>query len=81
MFKNVRSNYFLVQTAEVYPEPRQTSKVELLSSMLTHSFPMHPFSTPFLYLLFSGGRERMHWEQVGENVWQGSEIASRLSVA
>ena len=27
---------------------------------LTHSFPMHPFSTP--WKLFSGGIERVHME-------------------
>ena len=35
---------------------------------LIFSFPMHPFSTPenirkpFGFLIFSGGRERVHWE-------------------
>ena len=28
---------------------------------LTHLFPMHSFSTP----MFSGGRERVNWEQMG----------------
>ena len=38
---------------------------------LTHSFPMHYFSTPWKHqkiLLFSGvsgGRERVHWERMG----------------
>ena len=27
---------------------------------LTHLFPMHHFSTP----MFSGGREKMYWEQI-----------------
>ena len=39
---------------------------------LTHLYPMHPLSTPFLYplslpcrfLIISGGRERLHWEQM-----------------
>ena len=34
--------------------------------LLIHSFPMHPFSTPWKHqktLRFSGGRERVHWEQ------------------
>ena len=40
---------------------------------LTHLFPMHPFSTfstfenirkPYGFLMFSGGRERVHWEQM-----------------
>ena len=43
---------------------------------LTHSFPMHPFSTsppsenirkPYGFLMFSGGRERVHWERMGLN--------------
>ena len=38
---------------------------------LTHLFPMHPLSNPenirksYGFLMFSGGRERMHWEQMG----------------
>ena len=30
---------------------------------LTHLFPMHPSSTPWVFLMFSGGRERVHWER------------------
>ena len=33
--------------------------------ILTHLFPIHPFSTPYGFLRFSGGRERVHWEQEG----------------
>ena len=42
-----------------------------LHILLTHSFPMHPFSTPrnirkpLAFLMFSGGRERVHWERMG----------------
>ena len=32
---------------------------------LTHSFPVPPFSTPYSFLTFSGGKERVHWEQIG----------------
>ena len=38
--------------------------------MLTHLFPMHAFSTPENirkpqgFLMFSGGRESVHWEQM-----------------
>ena len=35
---------------------------------LTHSFPMHPFSTPWKHqktVRFSGGRENVHWEKMG----------------
>ena len=38
---------------------------------LTHSFPMQPFSAPenirkpYGVLMFSGGRERIHWERMG----------------
>ena len=35
---------------------------------LIHSFPMHPLSTSWNYqktLRFSGGRESVHWEQMG----------------
>ena len=32
-------------------------------AVLTHLFSMHPFSTSF-----SGGRERVHWEQEWVNV-------------
>ena len=33
---------------------------------LTHLFPMHPFSLPYGFLMFSGVRERLHWEQMGK---------------
>ena len=39
--------------------------------ILTHSFLMHPFSTPenirkpYGFLTFSGGRKRVHWGQMG----------------
>ena len=39
---------------------------------LTHLFPMHPFSIVWKYygfLMFSGGRKKVHWEQVGYNIW------------
>ena len=32
---------------------------------LTHSFPMHPFSTPYGFLIFLGGKERVLWERMG----------------
>ena len=39
---------------------------------LTHWFPMHPFSTPpgnirktNSFLMFSGDKERVSWEQMG----------------
>ena len=35
---------------------------------LTHSFAMHPFSTPWKhygFLISSGGREKVHWERMG----------------
>ena len=42
---------------------------------LTHSFPVHPFSTPLKHLpeniytlMFSGGRERVHWKQTINNL-------------
>ena len=28
---------------------------------LTHSWPMHPYG----FLMFSGGRERVHWKRMG----------------
>ena len=37
--------------------------------LLTYLFPLHPFSTPwkhqkiFGFLMFSGGREKVHWER------------------
>ena len=41
-------------------------------SILTHLFLMHPFSTPYKnirkcygFLMLSGGRERVHWEEMG----------------
>ena len=43
----------------------------LVVAKLTHSFPMHPFSTPKNirkpsgFLMFSGGGERVHWERIG----------------
>ena len=36
-------------------------------ALLTHSFPMHPFSTPWkhlMFLMFSGYRKRVYWEQM-----------------
>ena len=39
--------------------------------ILTNLLPMHPFSTPWKYqkifgfFMFSGGRERVYWEQMG----------------
>ena len=41
-------------------------------SSLTHSFPLLPFSTPekirkpYGFLMFSGGRGRVHWERMGQ---------------
>ena len=36
------------------------------SYWLTHTFPMHPFSNLWRgFLMFSGGRERVHWERMG----------------
>ena len=32
---------------------------------LTYLFPMNPFSTPFGFLMFSWGREMVHWQQMG----------------
>ena len=32
-----------------------------LINILTHSFAIHPFSA----LMFSGGREKLYWEQMG----------------
>ena len=35
---------------------------------LADLFPMHPFSTPWRRqktIMFSGGRENVHWEQMG----------------
>ena len=29
---------------------------------------MHPFSTP-VFLMFSGGRESVHWEQMGQSCY------------
>ena len=42
-----------------------TSEKHVSLSFLTHSFPMHPFSAPenikpYHFLMFSGGRERVH---------------------
>ena len=39
-----------------------------MSDILTHLFPMHSFSTswkPYGFLMFSGDRERVQWEQMG----------------
>ena len=42
----------------------------IASPILTHSFPMHPFCTPqnirkpYGFQIFSGGRERVHLEQI-----------------
>ena len=42
--------------------------------MLTHSFPVHPFSAPENrescgFLMFSEGRERMYWERWVKNAF------------
>ena len=45
-----------------------------MNSFLTHSFPVHPFSTSWKhqktlrFLMFSEGRERVHWEQMGKSI-------------
>ena len=43
-------------------------KAESKILSLTHFFPMHPFSNTFFYgfLMFSGGRERVHWERMNK---------------
>ena len=44
--------------------------IRIVFSILTHSFPMQPFSTPesirkpYGFLLFSGGRKRALWERM-----------------
>ena len=47
--------------------------IHSFSMHLTHSFPMHPFSTPWKHLktfvMFSGGRERVHWENMGQSIY------------
>ena len=46
--------------------------LKFLSTSLSHLFPMHPFSTPctlslpYGFLMFSGGRESVNWEQMGQ---------------
>ena len=50
----------MIEIAEVGLSPNQR--------YLTHLFPMRIFSTPLKTLRFSdvfGGRERVHWEQLG----------------
>ena len=39
--------------------------LENFNMILTHLFPMDPFSTPRKRLMFSGGRERVHWKRIG----------------
>ena len=34
--------------------------------LLTHLFPMHLFSTPYSFLMSLGGREKVHWERMGQ---------------
>ena len=62
---------FLVEMVKMYlvvgrlwtPPSRPTLK--LYNTLITHSFPILPFSTPWKHqksLRFSGGRERLHWE-------------------
>ena len=39
----------------------------MVMCILTHFFPVHPFSTPgkpYGFLMFSEGEERVHWEQM-----------------
>ena len=46
----------------------------------THSFPMHPFSTPenirkpYDFLMFSGGRKIAHWERMGQLISKTIEL-------
>ena len=46
-------------------------KTKRLSITLAHSCPIHSFSTPenvgkpYGFLMFPGGRERVHWERMG----------------
>ena len=47
------------------------SQIRFIWVMLTHLFPMHSFPAPENirkpqgFVMFSGGRERVHWEQMG----------------
>ena len=55
-FQNSRSEY----DHDVKIDPKRNV------TPLTHSFPMHPFSTTGKhFLMFSGDRERVPWEQMG----------------
>ena len=53
--------------------PRKTTFQKiLLIPRLSHLFPIHPFSTSlkltYGFLMFSGGRERLHWEETGQHI-------------
>ena len=50
---------------------QQLQKLQIfMISVLTHSFPIDPFSTPWKNqktLRFPGGREKVHWERMGSS--------------
>ena len=54
-----------MKTIKIYLKVHSFVVANHLPFMLTRSFSMHPFSTHSKYHMFSGGRERVHWEQMG----------------
>ena len=51
-----------------------------INPLLTHLFPMHPFSIPWKHrkTVRSGGREKLHWEQMGEWSTFNSKYSDRV---
>ena len=63
---------YSISSIKMLPSSYLISKAAAIGGQnLTHSFPKHPFSTPWKhqktygFQMFSGGRERVHWEQMG----------------
>ena len=73
-FKFCVKGHFFLENSEVSIQYLGTKRPgawwywSLLKNSLTHSLPMHPFSTPWKHqktVRFSGVSERVHWERMG----------------
>ena len=63
---------YSISSIKMLPSSYLISKTAAIGGQnLTDSFPMHPFYTPWKhkkpygFQMFSGGRERVHWKQMG----------------
>ena len=67
----MEENYRKIQILTYQFPVGQSQSSSLVIFTFTPLFLMHPFSTPRKhektegFLMFSGGRERVHWKQMG----------------